>query len=143
MSNKKIVLIISLIFIVVVGPVILLSNFGLGVVQSFVDKNPKGEAAPWVQFTLGKVYYYTLRPEKAAEAFKLYTDRYSENKDRRYWDARYYRALSMDESHRTREAAQLFEDYYYTCPQDDPNRNEVKKECLRLRHHIPTFAPYD
>jgi hypothetical protein len=140
-GNKKTIIIIVLIFVVVLGPVFVLSNIGMGIIQRMVDKNPQGSAAPWFQYTLGKTYYYTLRPEKAAEAFKLYNDRYEENEDRRYWDAMYYRALSLDDAFKSRAAAQLFEYYYYNCPQDDPNRPEVRKECLRLRRHIPTFAP--
>ncbi len=143
MSNRKYVIIIILIVVVILGPVLVLSNFGLGIIQNVIDKNPKGSAAPWFQYTLGKTYYYTLRPEKAAEAFTLYNERYTDNKDQRYWDAMYYRALSLDDSYRSREAAHLFEEYYYSSPADDPNRPEVKKECLRLRHHIPSFAPYD
>jgi hypothetical protein len=141
MSSKKYIVVIALIFVLILGPVLMLTNFGLGLVQNAIDKNPKGSAAPWFQYTLGRTFYITLRSEKAAEAFQLYVERYAENKDQRYWNAMYYRAMALDDSYKTREAALLFQEYYFTCPKDDPNREEVKKECLRLRHHVPTFTP--
>ena len=143
MSNRKIIIVIVVIFLVVLGPTLLLSNLDLGIIQGFVDKNPKGSAAPWFQYALGHIYFYTLRPEKAADSFKTYNDRYSENKDQRYWNAMYFRALSLDDAGKTRDAAPLFMEYYYECPRNDPNRPEVKKECLRLRHHLPVFTPDD
>jgi tetratricopeptide (TPR) repeat protein len=143
MSNRKIVIVVVSIFLVVLGPTLLLSNFGLGLIQGIVDKNPKGSAAPWTQYNLGQIYYYTLRPEKAVEAFEIYNERYTENKDQRYWDAMYFRALALDDAGKAYKAANLFQDYYYTCPREDPNRPEVKKECLRMRHHIPMFTPDD
>ena len=143
MSKRKIIIIIVLIFLVIAGPSLVLSNLGLGIIQGFVDKNPKGSAAPWFQYNLGSIYYWTLRPEKAVDAFKTYNERYADRKDQRYWDAMYFRALSLDDAYKTRDAAELFMSYYFTCPRDDPNRPEVKKECIRLRHHIPMFTPDD
>lgn len=139
MSAKKYLVVIILIFVVILGPVFLFSNWGLGVVQYFVDKNPEGSAAPWFQYTLGKIYYLSMRPEKSVDALKLYVDRYDKNRDQRYWNARYFMGLSLEECERPREAANLFREYLEQCPREDVNRPEVKKEALRLRSYIPDY----
>jgi hypothetical protein len=41
MSNRKYILIGVLIFVVILGPVLTLSNLGLGMAQRIIDKNPK------------------------------------------------------------------------------------------------------
>jgi hypothetical protein len=142
-NKKKYIIVGTLVFLVIFGPMFLLSGTGLELVQEKINKNPKGESAPWFQFTLGKTYYYTLRPAEAARTFKTYVDRYAQKPDQRYWDARYYQALSLDEAGQPRPAAQLFREYYEECPDNDPHRAEVKKECLRLRHHLGGWYPTD
>jgi hypothetical protein len=137
MSMKKYAAVIIAIFVVVLGPAFLLSTPGLNFVESFADKKPKSESAPWLLFTIGKTFYYTMRPEEAVDSLSKYVERYPEPKDRRYWDSRYYRALSLGECKRMRDAAMAFWEYMDQSPKDDPNRNEVRKELLSLKSHIP------
>jgi tetratricopeptide (TPR) repeat protein len=143
MSNRKYILIGVLIFVVILGPVLTLSNLGLGMVQRIIDKNPKGSSAPWFQYTIAKIYYVTARPERAADTFNIYIERYAENKDQRYWNARYYRCYALDDANRTQEAAEAFRDYYETCPTNDPNRPDVKMACVRYRHRLGGWTPPD
>lgn len=143
MSAKKIILIVACVLFVVILPIFLITDTGLGLVQSMIDKNPQGSSAPWAQFTVGKVYFYTARCDKAVIALKKYIDAYKENKDRRWWDAKYYYALSLEECDKGFAAATVFREYLEQCAMDDPNRAEVRKECLRLHHHIADYQVPD
>lgn len=141
MSMKKYFIVCVMIFVVVLGPVFLLSNWGLRGVQYFIDKNPHASAAPWFEYAIGKIYYTTMRPEQGAEAFQKYLDYYKDKKDERYWNAMYFRGMALEDAGNGKEAAKIFMDYLEKTKPGDPNRIEARNGCIRLRHHLPYYTP--
>ncbi len=88
---------IALLAILIVSPALLLSNWGLGKVQQYIDRNT-GEpwAADW-QYRLAEIYAWTVRPQQAVWCYEAAADLYVRRGDRdSAARALYKRAVEME-----------------------------------------------
>jgi tetratricopeptide (TPR) repeat protein len=128
----KKILIVAVIFLVIFSPMIVLSSCSLGIVQSIIDSNKDQPWAPDWQMRLAGTYQRTFREDQAAEAYKIFLDRYPTHL--RYPEAKFNYAdcLSVLKD-RKDDAIKEFQEFKEWYP-DNPLTPAADKKIIRLKY---------
>lgn len=109
----------------------LVSNPMMDCYQRRIDRNPDGAFSRWLQIASADVCYATWRPERAAEYYRRFLDRYRQDLRRPYALLRYGR--SMEESGRNADAIVVYEQILLQYP-DRPEKEEAQVGIDRIKY---------
>lgn len=120
--------------LLVVLPIFLVSNPMMDDYQRRIDRNPNSDFSRWLQFASANVCYRTLRPERAAEYYRRFLERYREDPRRPLALLRY--GQSLEEAGRNSDAIAVYEQFLTEYP-DLPERAEAQAGIERIRYIKP------
>lgn len=126
---------VCLFFIVlIVGPIFLVSNPMMDFWQKRCDKNPNSDTSKWLQMKMANWCYDTGRPERAAEYYRKFLERYPTDPQRPYALMRY--GQSLEDSNRNADAIAVYEQYVEEYPE-----REDKQKALQAIDRIKYVKP--
>ena len=103
---KKLLGVCVFLILLVATPVFLCSNPMMDFYQKRIDKDPDSENSRWLQLKTADICMKTMRPERAAEYYWRFLERYPEDPKRLYALLQYGEAL--DECNRNKDAIEVF-----------------------------------
>lgn len=130
---KKIIIVLILLCILI-SPFVLLSNWGLGIVENYIGENSKELwTADW-QWRIAYIYSHTFREEKAIKAYDNFMKRYPS--DNRCPDAKFNKAYCLQKIGPRDVAIAEFNEFIEWYP-DHPNVADAKKRITALKYGAP------
>lgn len=131
-SWKKTFTLLGIFIVIVVTPCVLLSNRMCDWYQEQADKDPKSEFWKWMAITSANTCYRTGRPEKSADYYRRYLERYPEDEEQRPF-VKLRWGKSLEDSKRGTEAIAVYESYEADYP-DRPDAAEARNGITRIRY---------
>lgn len=119
---------------IILLPFLSVSNPMMGYYHSRIDKNPTTDFNKWLHLWTAGVCYKTMRPEKAADYYYKYLERFPEDPQRPFLMFRY--ASSLDDANRNADAIKAYQVFMEEYP-EDPNRQSADNSVTRIRYQKP------
>lgn len=127
---KKIMLLTLLFTLLLLLPIFLMTDRMMVLYQERIDADPTSDFSQWLQLAVGDVCFRTMRPEKAAEAYYKYLERYPEDERRDIILFNY--ARSLEDADRIEEARDTYEQFLAEYPEHEKT-TEVNEGLRRLK----------
>lgn len=118
---KKMLGVVLGVVTLIVGPIFMVSTPMMDYYQRRIDKNPQTPFSKWLQIKTADICSSTERPEKAAEYYRRFLERYREDERRPYALMKY--AVSLEEANRNADAIAVYQQYI----DEYPEREDKKK----------------
>lgn len=143
-SKRKIILSLTLMAIIIGGPVVFLSNPILGSIEEWCYNNPKEDSARNWLYRIATIYRYTLRTKKAAGAFEKFAKLYEPNNpeghqpDKRAGDAWLLAAGAYEKCEELGRAWRCYDRFIRWAQEYDPDHPELERARMgriRLRKY--------
>jgi outer membrane protein assembly factor BamD (BamD/ComL family) len=122
---KKIIFVLVL-FLIILSPLLFLSNPSLQFVQSFIDKYRDKSWAPSWQLFLARTYTATFRAEEGIKTYELFLTRYPKHEDFIQIKFDYCMAISNIKE-RKQEAINAFNEFIESYPDHSLTPSAAKK----------------
>ncbi|MEW6027656.1 MAG: tetratricopeptide repeat protein [Planctomycetota bacterium] len=123
----KAIIIVAILLVIFIVPFIVLSNWGLDTIGKYgIDNN-----SPDWAWRAANIYSWSLREEKAIDAYTNFMERFPS--DQRYRDAKYRRAICLAKVGPKDRAVAEFEQFAQWYP-DDPNAEEAKRRASLTKY---------
>ena len=120
-SWKKYSVAIGIVFLIILTPFFLISSTMMEIYIDRVRENPKTEFNNWLLLKSANICFHTIRPEMAAERYRLFLELYPEDEQRRF--ALYQFASSLEDSNKTADALAVYTQFAEEYPDGDDTKN--------------------
>ena len=134
-SWRKYSLWIGLVGLIILMPFFLISSTMMEIYIERVRENPKTEFNNWLLLKSANVCFHTMRPEMAAERYRLYMELYPDDENRRL--ALFQFANSLEDSEKTADALAVYLQFAEEYPGTDEDTKAAYGAIDRLRYMKP------
>lgn len=129
-SWKKILLLGGALLGIIVLPLFLFSNPMVDYYARRADENPGSGLNKWLLMASADVCYKTMRPEKSADFYYKFMEKYPEDPRRPQVFLRY--AMSLEDANRRKEAEAMYLRYIEEYP-DREDKAQAESGLVRIR----------
>ncbi|MFA5794444.1 MAG: hypothetical protein WC980_05180 [Candidatus Brocadiia bacterium] len=127
---KKLIIVAVVLFILAL-PLIIISNYSMGLMENYAEKNMGNLSAPDWLMKIGSVYRWTFRANHGVVVYNNFMSRYPTHA--RYPEAKWWLAYCLEQSMQTKEAGRHYEEYADWYP-DRPDAAIARQKANNLKY---------
>ena len=133
-SWKKYSVALGIVFLIILMPFFLISTSMMEIYIDRVREDPNTDFNKWLLLKSANLCFHTMRPEMAAERYRLYLEYYPEDEERRF--VLYQFASSLEDSNKTADALAVYTQFAQEYPDGEDTKN-AHGAMDRLRYMKP------
>jgi tetratricopeptide (TPR) repeat protein len=132
---KKILAIVGCLLLLIVLPILLMSNGAMGWYQRRIDANPGSGFNRWLQLASADVCFRTMRPEMAVDRYRSFMRLYPRDEERPH--ALFRLARALEESNRNADAIKTYEQFIAEYPHREAEKRDCEMSIDRIKYVKP------